>query len=134
MRRLVGVMAIAVLFSAGLGACGGSGGDDEGDDAAATTRPTSGPTPATDGLDIATFDNYFDPKIITGEKGTLFQFDVINEGSALHNFSAPNVDMDIAPGKRVTVEVVFPEQGDAEFFCKYHKVESGMTGTLRAGA
>ena len=132
MRRLMCASAVLLML---LGACGGSADDDDSTADSKTTATTAGPVAAVDGLDIGVEDNYFDPKIVTGEPGTLFRFDLVNEGGSLHNFSlAPTLDVDIAAGTKKTVEVVFPDAGEVEFFCKYHKVESGMTGVLRAAA
>jgi uncharacterized cupredoxin-like copper-binding protein len=129
MRRLACIFAVALL----LGACGGSDDDGGGDQAAPkTTASTSAPADALDGLDVTLNDNYFDPKLIVGEGGTLYRFDLLNEGESVHNFSlGSNISVDVPAGTTSKVEVVLPESGDVEFFCKFHKVESGMTGTLR---
>ena len=128
MRRLACILAVVLL----LGTCGGS--DDDGDDQTKpkTTASTSGPADALDGLDVTLNDNYFDPKLIVGEPGTLYRFDLLNEGASVHNFSiGSTVSVDVPAGTTSKVEVVFPESGDVEFFCKFHKVESDMIGTLR---
>lgn len=127
MRRLACVLAVMLL----LGACSGS--DDDDDDASPrTTATTSAPADALDGLDVALNDNYFDPSVIIGEPGTLYRFDLLNEGDSVHNFSVGStVSVDVPAGTTSKVELVFPESGDVEFFCKFHKVEAGMTGTLR---
>jgi len=55
---------------------------------------------------------------------------VHNGGSALHNISVTeqNLDIDLEPGKTVTVPIQVATT-PVVFFCKYHR-SSGMVGSL----
>jgi plastocyanin len=86
------------------------------------------------GMDEASIevdDFYFEPTIIKGTAGQQISLELENEGDALHNFtlSEQSIDQDIQPGSSETVSVTFPQSGQLEFFCKYHK-GSGMVGAL----
>jgi plastocyanin len=91
------------------------------------TKDVSGMDEASVELD----DFYFEPTIIKGTPGQQIQLELENEGSALHNFtlSEQSLDQDVQPDGKETVTVTFPQSGQLEFFCKYHK-GSGMVGAL----
>ncbi len=76
-------------------------------------------------------DFYFEPTVLKGTAGQKVKLELDNEGSALHNFSLPeqNLDQDVAAGKDGEVTVTFPQSGILEFFCKYHRGR-GMAGEL----
>jgi plastocyanin len=88
---------------------------------------------AVDGLEVEIDDNYFKPNIIEGAAGQTVTLKVQSEGKSLHNFSlaAQNISQDIPAGSSATIKVTFAASGDLQFFCKYHKAESGMAGVLR---
>ena len=125
MRRLACVIAAMVA----LVACG----DSDSNDAATTTTSTTRVRAANE---VGINDNYFDPKVVSGAPGSQVTLKLVSDANALHNFSitSQGIDQDVKPGARASVKVTFPASGDLEFFCKYHKVESGMTGSLRASA
>jgi len=81
--------------------------------------------------DLETDDFYFNPTTLTGTAGQTLKIEVKNEGSAEHNFSIDdqNIDQDIEAGENAEVTVTFPDSGVLEFYCKYHKT-SGMVGQL----
>jgi plastocyanin len=141
MRRVVGAFIVVVV----LGACGGA--DDNATDGAPSTTTTAlpateriggvdaivrGSSIAADGLEVELDDNYFKPNIILGTAGQKAMLDLVNEGKSVHNFSlGDKIAVDVRPGERTTVSVTLPATGDLAFFCKFHKDESGMVGTLR---
>jgi plastocyanin len=74
---------------------------------------------------------YFNPTILKGTAGQKVTLDLSNKGSALHNFSITdqNVNQDVQPGQNAQVTVTFPQSGTLVFFCKYHQT-LGMVGAL----
>jgi hypothetical protein len=66
-------------------------------------------------------DEYFSPTCITGASGSV-TLTLHNRGRLLHNFSVPdqNIDVDIAPGQTVTVNVNVGSK-PVSCFCKYHR-------------
>jgi plastocyanin len=74
---------------------------------------------------------YFDPTVLKGTPGQQVKLELKNEGTALHNFTLQdqNIDQDVAAGQSGEVTVTFPQSGFLEFFCKYHKA-MGMVGEL----
>ena len=84
--------------------------------------------------DIDAVDFAFDPTVLSGSGGQTLTITIHNRGSATHNFSLPQqqIDQDVAPGQSVQVTVTFPAFGELAFFCKYHR-SRGMLGALKAG-
>jgi plastocyanin len=84
-------------------------------------------------LDEEGAEFYFEPTVITGTPGQSLTLELANEGSALHNFSLTeqNIDTDVPAGGTDDVTVTIPGSGFVEFFCKYHKA-LGMVGELKA--
>jgi plastocyanin len=74
---------------------------------------------------------YFEPTILKGTAGQKMTLELSNEGTALHNFSVTdqNVDQDVPSGQKAEVTVTFPQSGTLVFFCKYHQT-LGMVGAL----
>lgn len=74
---------------------------------------------------------YFEPTVLKGTPGQKLTIELSNEGSALHNFSIPdqNIDQDVQPDTKGEVTVTFPDSGTLGFFCKYHQSQ-GMVGAL----
>ena len=74
-------------------------------------------------------DIFFSPTCLTGATGSV-TLTLTNKGKLLHNISIPDqaVDIDIAPGQTVTVQIKVAGQ-PVQFFCKYHK-DSGQQGAL----
>jgi plastocyanin len=82
-------------------------------------------------LEVELDDFYFEPTVIKGSPGAQLKLELGNEGSALHNFSLTdqNIDQDVQPDGTADVTVTIPQSGFVEFFCKYHK-SRGMVGEL----
>ena len=91
------------------------------------TKDVSGMTT----VEVEMDDFYFDPTILKGTAGQQITLELKNEGSALHNFTQTDqgLDQDVQPDGTQEVTVTFPQSGQLEFFCKYHK-GSGMVGAL----
>lgn len=82
-------------------------------------------------LDVEQDNFYFNPTIITGTAGQKLTIKLENEGSATHNFTLEdqNIDQDVQSGQDATVTVTFPQSGILEFYCKFHRSQ-GMVGEL----
>jgi plastocyanin len=74
-------------------------------------------------------DFYFEPTYIKAPGGSTATVNLTNEGEAPHNFSIEslNIDQDVQPGEKKTVEVKLGTDTLVPFFCKFHK-DSGMQG------
>ena len=85
-------------------------------------------------VDLEADEYYFEPAFLRGTPGQKLKLEIENESSTLHSFTIPEqkLDMDIAPKKKVVVEVTFPPSGVVRFFCKFHS-ELGMNGELLSG-
>lgn len=85
----------------------------------------TGPT-----LAIEAGDFFFTPTCETGVHPGTVTLVVKNAGQALHNVTvvAQNIDMDVAPGETITVQVKVDKDAVA-YVCKYHRT-SGMAGSL----
>ena len=81
-------------------------------------------------LAIETGDFFFTPTCETGVQPGTITMVVKNTGQALHNVSiaAQNIDMDVAPGETITVQVKLDKDA-VPYLCKYHRT-SGMVGSL----
>jgi plastocyanin len=86
-----------------------------------------------DELEVELDDFYFEPTVIKGAAGSKVKLELDNEGSATHNFSIDdqNINQTIDSGKKADVTVTIPASGQVEFYCKFHK-GSGMVGALEA--
>ena len=78
-------------------------------------------------------DSFFAPTCETNVPTGKVAVTVKNTGSALHNFTVAdqNVDVDVAAGKTITIEVN-ASAASTSFFGKYHRT-SGMVGALLQG-
>jgi YVTN family beta-propeller protein len=85
-------------------------------------------------VELEADEYYFKPTFLQGAPGQRLQLEIENESGTLHNISLPEqqLDVDIPPKGKVTVEVVFPASGTVRFFCKFHEA-LGMHGALRVG-
>ena len=83
--------------------------------------------------EVEMYDNYFQPKTVTGKPGSTVTLELKNEGKAEHSFSVDSqkVDKEVEGGEDAKVSVKIPASGSVAFYCKYHKA-LGMTGTLQA--
>lgn len=130
LRSLSVLSVVLALF---IGAC--SSGGDKKSSSAATTAQAATSTTVAEQVGITLRDNFFMPKDVTATASAPSIL-LTNKGGVLHNFSVPQlgVDQDVQPGKTVVVTVKLPASGTLDFFCKYHKDESGMAGTLKVGS
>jgi plastocyanin len=148
MIKITAMLAALVL---GLAACGSS--DDKNASSSGTSASDTSSSDSSGGAyskgaastssktasesegsnEVEMYDNYFDPKTITGKPGAKVTIELKNEGSAEHTFTidSENVDEEIEGGEDGKVTVTIPKSGSLEFYCKYHK-GLGMTGTLKA--
>ena len=81
-------------------------------------------------LAVEAGDFFFAPTCETGVQPGTIAMVVKNTGQALHNVSiaAQNIDVDVAPGETVTVQVKVDKDA-VPYVCKYHRT-SGMVGSL----
>lgn len=86
-----------------------------------------------DGVPVQVANYYFEPTFLRGSQAERATLRIRNTSSTLHNFSmlipAQRIDRDITPNETVEVEVVFPQSGTFQFYCKYH-INQGMNGQL----
>jgi YVTN family beta-propeller protein len=85
-------------------------------------------------IELEADEYYFKPTFLQGTPGQRLKLEIENESGTLHNISLPEqqLDVDIPPKGKVTVDVVFPASGAVRFFCKFHEA-LGMHGALRVG-
>jgi plastocyanin len=125
---IVGALVVAVLFV--TTACSSS--------SSSTTSTSSGSsTTSTDvsgesSTSISAQDFFFTPSDLTGAAGQRLTISVSNDGSAAHNFSITdqNIDVTLQPGQSKDIKVTFPDSGSVQFFCSFHQSQ-GMVGTLQ---
>lgn len=81
-------------------------------------------------LAIEAGDFFFAPTCETGVQPGIITMVVKNTGEALHNVSiaAQNIDVDVAPGETITVQVKV-DKDPLPYVCKYHRT-SGQVGSL----
>lgn len=84
-----------------------------------------------DEIELELDDFYFQPTLLQGQAGQSLTIELRNEGTAAHNFSLTeqNVDQDLEAGEDAKVTVTFPDSGTLAFFCKFHSGQ-GMVGGL----
>ena len=85
--------------------------------------------------EVEAFDNYFKSTTVILEPDTEATVTLINNGSTLHSFTIPDLDVEIEAESAETSAVTFATTGLAgayEFLCKYHPDE--MNGTVTVGA
>jgi plastocyanin len=144
--RLLAIGTLVALLGAG---CGGDNGDTAssgGDKSESSSGEDEGGTitlggdtandhgsedVSGDSAEVRLDDFYFEPTVLKGEAGQKVTLEVANEGSAEHNFTLEDqdIDQDFEPGDQAEVEVTFPDSGTLVFFCKYHAGQ-GMRGAL----
>ena len=136
-------MATALSLFAAAG-CGGYGGGSK-DSEEGTTTTIAGEQAESHGtkdvssesgkVEIELYDNYFEPTVLEGKPGQKVELELKNEGKAAHTFTISDqmVDKEVQPGDETETEVTFPQSGQLEFVCKFHK-SSGMIGALQVGS
>jgi plastocyanin len=147
MKKITALLAVAAL---GLAACGSSNSSDTSSSASSsnsaasnsgggyghasktTTASNSGGGKSTE---VEMYDDYFQPKTITGAAGSTVKVELKNEGKNEHNFKidGQKADADVESGKTATVSVVIPKSGSAQFYCEYHK-GLGMVGKVQSSS
>jgi plastocyanin len=84
----------------------------------------------------AELDNfYIEPTFVKVAAGQKIKIELENEGSVAHTFTSPKlgVDKEVPPGEDATVEVTVPANGNAPFFCRFHR-DNGMQGAMFTAA
>jgi plastocyanin len=146
MKRITALLAIGTLA---LAACGSSGDTSSsasssssagasntgggGYGSGSSKKSTSNTSSASGETAVEMYDDYFQPKAISGKPGATVEVELKNEGSREHNFKidGQKADADVEPGEDAKVSVVIPKSGSVQFYCEYHK-GLGMTGTVKA--
>ena len=131
MKRAVLLLLVALAFVAA--GCGG-GSDNSAETAAESGSHGTKDVSGQDEAELELDDNYFEPTVLKGTPGQKIRLELKNEGGAEHNFSLDEqgIDQDIDIGEDGEVDVTFPDSGQLEFYCSYHR-QLGMTGKLEAG-
>ncbi len=135
--RALGIAGLAVLVLSAIAS--GCGGDDGGKSLKLGSRTFS--DHGTRDLkgkaetEMEADSYYFGPTFFKGDPGQKVKITIENESGALHNFSAKSlgIDTDIPAKGKIDIDVTFPSNGVALFFCKYHATE-GMNGELLVGS
>jgi plastocyanin len=146
--KIITALAVIALAVAGCGssnssstsassspsaaASGGGGGAYGSSSSSKTTAAVSNSSGSKTSVDM--YDDYFQPKVISGKPGSTVTVDLKNEGTKEHNFQITGqkkADADVPPGKTGTATVTIPKSGTVQFFCEYHK-GLGMVGTVKA--
>ena len=87
--------------------------------------------------EVEAFDNYFKSTTVILEPDTEATVTLINNGTTLHSFTVPDIDVEIEAESAETSTVTFATTGLAgayEFLCKYHPDEMNGTLTIAADA
>jgi nitrite reductase (NO-forming) len=122
-RRLLALLAVAVIAAAG---CGDS--SDEGDGGAAEDGGGAG-------LEVKATDFAFTPTTLDVEPGAEVEVSFVNGGNVAHTFTAEELDVDVEADSGQTETVTFTapdEDASIEFVCRFHSGQ--MTGTIAVGA
>jgi plastocyanin len=141
-RRPLALLATAVALAVPLVACGGDDDDDSGEETAAATTEaseTTAPKPGgkTRTISVSETDFALAPKDLKVKAGTTVTFEVLNAGATDHNLEVEGpegeaeLEQDLAPGERGTLQVSFSKPGTYEWYCPVgdHR-EQGMEGTI----
>lgn len=134
----IGIVAAALPLSAACG--GGDDGDEGGNGAAATATTSNDENGSGDGeaqtIEISMKDNFFEPKDITVEEGTV-TFELKNDGAAIHNMHILSKEAEgkdfmsqttIEAGGTDTFTATFTKNGSIKFQCDFHVPD--MAGTI----
>lgn len=124
-RRLVALLAVALLSAA---ACGGS--SDDTDDSAAEDEPAA----SVRAVEVKATDFAFEPTAIEVEPGETVDVSFTNAGNVAHTLTAEDLDFDheAAVGHEVRAAFTAPdEDATIEYVCRFHP--SQMTGEIVVG-
>jgi plastocyanin len=85
-------------------------------------------------VEIDAGDFFFGSTCVTASSPGTITVMVTNTGTALHNFSVADqeIDQDVAVGEAISVTVELPSSGSLPFLCKYHS-GAGMQGAFVVG-
>jgi plastocyanin len=152
MKRITALLAIGTLVLAACGSSddtsssasssssagasntgGGYGGGGYGSGSSKKSASNTSSASSSGETEVEMYDDYFQPKTISGKPGATVKVELKNEGSREHNFKidGQKADADVEPGEDAKVSVVIPKSGSVQFYCEYHK-GLGMTGTVKA--
>src|SRR5256885_6804179 len=129
MRKILVVLAIVSIVAA---ACGGSSKKSSSSGGASSATPVklSGTvtnkgtaTLSGDSIEVEQDDFYFKPTFVKATAGATVKVELHNEGKAEHTFTidALNIDEDMQPGTKKTVEVKLPSSGSVNYYCRFHR-------------
>ena len=148
MKKITALLAVAAL---GLAACGSSSSSDTSTSSGSSSNSaasnsgggyghaskttTASNTAGGKSTEVEMYDDYFQPKTITGAAGSTVKVELKNEGKNEHNFKidGQKADADVESGKTATVSVVIPKSGTVQFYCEYHK-GLGMVGIVKSSS
>jgi plastocyanin len=121
---IIGALVAALLFV--TTACSSSS-SSTSSSAGGTSADVSGQS----STKISAQDFFFTPANLTGTGGQKLTITLSNDGSAAHNFSITdqNIDVTVQPGQTQDIKVAFPDSGSVQFFCSFHQSQ-GMVGSL----
>ena len=143
-RRPAALLAVGAAMALPLAACGDDDEDDSGEETAAATTEatteatgTTAPTGKARTISVSETDFALAPKDLTVKAGTAVTFDVRNDGATDHSLEVEGpegeaeLEQDLAPGGRGSLEVSFSKPGTYEWYCPVgnHK-DMGMEGTI----
>ena len=112
---------------------GGGGYGGSGKTTSSSSSKSAGAGSSAGSSQVGAYDNYFQPKTITGKPGSTVKIELTDNGQAAHTFTvdAQGINKALTPGATATVSVKIPSSGTVQFYCQYHK-SLGMTGTIKA--
>ncbi|MDQ3974127.1 MAG: cupredoxin domain-containing protein [Actinomycetota bacterium] len=84
-----------------------------------------------DRLEMEADDFYFAPTYVRAQPAATVAVEVFNEGDATHTFTidGQDVDVEVAPGERTTVQVEVPDRAHLRYYCRFHEGQ-GMQGAF----
>jgi plastocyanin len=128
-RRAHAVTAFVLALVLPLAGCGDDGDDDDGGGSAASEEEQERPSGPT--TEVIARDFSFDPTDVPVEAGREVTILLTNEGSAEHNITIEDLDVDEdAEGGETAQATVTADAGSYDFRCKYHPDQ--MQGTVTA--
>lgn len=136
MTRIVALLAVVAAAAMGCAqdedpTLGGEPSPEASPTAAVNDHGTETFTSETFELEMELDDFYFEPTFVQAPGASTATIELFNEGSATHTFTvdALEVDEELEPGDRRTIEVELGTETRYEFFCRFHS-EQGMRGAF----
>ncbi|TSA02615.1 MAG: hypothetical protein D4R77_12420 [Planctomycetaceae bacterium] len=128
LQRVVGC-AIGIALIVTLTACGGGGGST---DAEVASDDATAVDDASKVIQVVMTDNVFTLSESTAKVGQEIEFDVVNNGAAVHNMIFDGTEFAsesmINPAATSTFKATFTEAGVYKFICVFHT--PAMTGEI----